>query len=94
MIALRRTNSYLATGTVKGMATRKVTVSLDIAALGMVEQAARRDGVSLSAWLSRAARREAVRTGVAATRAEGAGAEALSDERELELAEEDLRAAG
>jgi hypothetical protein len=76
------------------MATRKVTVSLDVAALGMVEQAARRDGVSLSAWLSRAARREAVRTGVATTRAEAAGAEALSDERELELAEEDLRAAG
>jgi hypothetical protein len=77
-----------------GMATRKVTVSLDVAALGMVEQAARRDGLSLSAWLSRAARREAVRTGFATTQADDAQADALSDEREHELAEEDLRAAG
>jgi hypothetical protein len=76
------------------MATRKVTVSLDVAALGMVEQAARRDGLSLSAWLSRAARREAVRTGFGTTQADNTVTDALSDERERELAEEDLRAAG
>jgi hypothetical protein len=76
------------------MATRKVTVSLDVTALGMVEQAARRDGLSVSAWLSRAARREAVRTGFASGRADDAQAEALADERERELAEEDMRAAG
>jgi hypothetical protein len=81
------------------MATRKVTVSLDVTALGMVEQAARRDGLSLSAWLSRAARREAVRTGFTNAQSDDAQsddalAEALADERERELAEEDLRAAG
>ena len=76
------------------MATRKVTVSLDVTALGMVERAARRDGLSLSAWLSRAARREAVRTGFATAPADETLTEALADERERELAEEDLRAAG
>jgi hypothetical protein len=76
------------------MATRKVTVSLDVTALGMVEQAARRDGLSVSAWLSRAGRREAVRTGFASGRADEAQSEALVDERERELAEEDMRAAG
>jgi hypothetical protein len=76
------------------MATRKVTVSLDVTALAMVERAARRDGLSLSAWLSRAARREAVRTGFATAQADDALAEALADERERELAETDPRAAG
>jgi hypothetical protein len=81
------------------MATKKVTVSLDVTALGMVEQAARREGLSLSAWLSRAARREAVRSGFTPARADDALADdalaaALADERERELAEEDMRAAG
>lgn len=76
------------------MATKKVTVSLDVTALGMVEQAARREGLSLSAWLSRAARREAVRSGFTPARADDALAAALTDERERELAEEDMRAAG
>jgi hypothetical protein len=76
------------------MATRKVTVSLDTVALGLAEQAARRDGLSVSAWLSRAARREAVRTGIASRADNDALSDALADERELELAEEDLRAAG
>jgi hypothetical protein len=81
------------------MATKKVTVSLDVTALGMVEQAARREGLSLSAWLSRAARREAVRSGFTPARADDARADdalgaALADERERELAEEDMRAAG
>ena len=76
------------------MATRKVTVSLETTSLALVEQAAARDGMSLSAWLSRAARREAVRTGVTPARVDDTLAEALADERERELAEEDLRAAG
>ena len=41
-----------------------------------------------------AARREAVRTGFATAQADDAQADALADERERELAEEDLRAAG
>jgi hypothetical protein len=76
------------------MATKKVTVSLDAATLGMAEQAARRDGASLSAWLSKAARREAVRTGFVPAGTDDPLAEALADEHEVELAEEDLRAAG
>jgi hypothetical protein len=76
------------------MATRKVTLSLEIGALALVEQAAARDGLSLSAWLSRAARREAVRTGLGPVRGEDALDEALADERERELAEEDWRATG
>lgn len=75
------------------MATRKVTVSLDTTALALAEKAAAREGLSMSAWLSRAARREAVRTGVGPT----TGAvltEALADEAELAAAERHPRAAG
>ncbi|WP_280450959.1 hypothetical protein [Nocardia cyriacigeorgica] len=46
------------------MATRKVTLSLDESAWSFAEQAAARAGMSPSAWISKAARREAVRTGV------------------------------
>lgn len=76
------------------MATRKTTVSLDVTALSLAERAAARDGLSLSAWLSRAARREAVRTGVAAAAVDDVMPDALTDEREYNLAEEELRAAG
>jgi hypothetical protein len=76
------------------MTTRKVTVSLDTGAVALAEAAAAREKLSLSAWLSRAARREAVRTGVGSVREDAALGEALADERERELAEEDLRAAG
>lgn len=75
-----------------GMATRKVTVSLDVVALDLVERAAARDGISMSAWLSRAARREAVRTGVGPVG--DVLTDALADEAELVAAERDLRAAG
>lgn len=68
-------------------------MSLDVTALSLAERAAARDGLSLSAWLSRAARREAVRTGVAAP-VDDAMPDALTDEREYDLAEEELRAAG
>jgi len=43
--------------------TTKVTVSLDDLALELAHGAADRAGLSLSAWLSAAARREAVRQG-------------------------------
>jgi hypothetical protein len=75
-----------------GMATRKVTVSLDVTALDLAERAAARDGMSMSAWLSRAARREAVRTGAGPVR--DVLADALADEAELIEARRDLRAAG
>ncbi|MGI9002893.1 MAG: hypothetical protein ACR2GH_14735 [Pseudonocardia sp.] len=74
------------------MATRKITVSLDATALALAEQAAARDGVSMSAWLSRAARREAVRTGAGPTA--DVRADALTDETELAAAERQMRAAG
>ncbi len=74
------------------MATRKVTVSLDATALDLAERAAARDGVSMSAWLSRAARREAVRTGVGPV--VDVVAEALADEAELIEADRHMRAAG
>ncbi|MDQ0381731.1 hypothetical protein [Amycolatopsis thermophila] len=75
------------------MATRKVTLSLDTAAIEYAERAAKAHGVSLSAWLSRAARREAVRTGYR-SRPHGAEALAAADEAELAAAEKDLRAEG
>jgi len=78
------------------MAARKVTVSMDIGTHELVERAARREGVSFSAWLSRAARREAVRLGArpASTapspRGDPVVADALADEAELAAAEQDL----
>ena len=78
-----------------GMATKKITVSLDVTTHRMAEQAAQRDGLSMSAWLSRAARREAVRLGTGPVRHSAlADAEATADEAELLAAEEDMRAAG
>ncbi|MDQ3990515.1 MAG: hypothetical protein M3291_15250 [Actinomycetota bacterium] len=75
------------------MATRKITVSLEETALSLAEQAAARDGLSMSAWLSRAARREAVRTGAGPVVTDGL-ADALADEAELIEAERDMRAPG
>ena len=77
------------------MATRKVTLSLDEAAWSFAEQAAARAGMSPSAWISRAARREAVRTGVGpALDPAAVAAEAAADEAELAAAEEAMRAQG
>ncbi len=75
------------------MATRKVTLSIDEAAWALTKTAAAHAGLSPSAWLSAAARGEAVRLGT------GAGwgdpeADAMADEAELAEAEADLRAAG
>lgn len=75
------------------MATRKVTLSLDRTALAMAEQAAARAGVSTSAWLSAAARREAVRLGAGAAWGDPAG-EAAADDADLAAAEADIRATG
>lgn len=74
------------------MATRKITVSLDTTALALAEQAAARAGLSMSAWLSRAARREAVRTGVG-PRTDGLD-DAIADEADTAEAERQMRAAG
>lgn len=77
------------------MATRKVTLSLDAAAVDFAERAARQHGVSLSSWLSKAARREAVRTGYRPpARAMNAEELAVADEAEAAAAEKDLRAEG
>jgi hypothetical protein len=74
------------------MATRKVTLSLDEAAWSFAEQAAARAGMSPSAWISRAARREAVRT-VCHPVSEPTEL-ASTDEAELTAAEEAMRAQG
>ncbi|NKQ52182.1 hypothetical protein HFP15_04740 [Amycolatopsis sp. K13G38] len=74
------------------MATRKVTLSLDTAAIEYAERAAKAHGVSLSSWLSKAARREAVRTGYHARPVPVA--DATADEAELAAAEKELRAEG
>ncbi|AXB42951.1 hypothetical protein [Amycolatopsis albispora] len=77
------------------MATRKVTLSLDAGALEFAERAAKAHGISVSSWLSKAARREAVRTGYTPhTETKQAEALALADELERARAEEDLRAEG
>ncbi|MBB4683588.1 hypothetical protein [Amycolatopsis jiangsuensis] len=75
------------------MATRKVTLSLDSGALEFAERAAKAHGISVSSWLSKAARREAVRTGYTPQQALAAPA-AEADETERTAAEKDLRAQG
>jgi hypothetical protein len=75
------------------MATRKVTLSLDQTALAMAEAAASRAGLSTSAWLSAAARREAVRAGAGTDWGDHESA-ALAHDTDLAAAEADLRAAG
>lgn len=75
------------------MATRKVTLSIDHTAWVLAEAAAARAGMSPSAWLSAAARREAVRLG-AGTDWGDTEAEALAQDADLAAAEKDLHAAG
>jgi len=76
------------------MATRKVTLSLDSGALEFAERAAKAHGISVSSWLSKAARREAVRTGYTPQKSVPAQPLAESDEAERSAAEKDLRAQG
>jgi|CZKW01.1.fsa_nt_gi hypothetical protein len=77
------------------MATVKKTLSLDADAWAFAERAARAAGLSPSAWLSRAARQQAIRqgyrTGPLPALAEDA---AVADEAEAALAGEEWRAAG
>jgi hypothetical protein len=75
------------------MATRKVTLSLDQTAFAMAEVAAARAGMSTSAWMSAAARREAVRAGAGTEWGDPARA-ALDDDADRNAAEAHLRAAG
>ncbi|MDQ4011864.1 MAG: hypothetical protein M3228_14500 [Actinomycetota bacterium] len=75
------------------MATRKVTLSIDHTAWVLAEAAAARAGISPSAWLSAAARREAIRLG-AGTDWGDTEAEALAQDADLAAAETDLHAAG
>lgn len=75
------------------MATRKVTLSIDQTAWALAEAMAARAGISTSAWLSAAARREAVRLG-AGTDWGDTEAEAMNYDIDLAAAEADLRAAG
>jgi hypothetical protein len=75
------------------MATRKVTLSIDSATWTLTETAAARAGMSPSAWLSAAARREAVRLG-AGTDWGDTEAEALAHDADLAAAEADISATG
>jgi hypothetical protein len=75
------------------MATRKVTLSLDQTAYAMAESAAARAGMSTSAWLSAAARREAVRLGAGSDGGHHPAA-AAADDADLAVAEAELRATG
>ncbi|MGH3899946.1 MAG: hypothetical protein ACRDTA_17250 [Pseudonocardiaceae bacterium] len=75
------------------MATRKVTLSIDSTAWALAEAAAARAGISPSAWLSAAARREAVRLGAGSDWGD-VEAEAVAQDADLVAAETDLRAAG
>lgn len=68
-------------------------MSLDQTALAMAESAAARAGVSTSAWLSAAARREAVRAGAGSEWGDP-GRDAIADDADLAAAEDDLRATG
>ena len=65
---------------------------MDTVAASLARSAAAREGIALSAWLSRAARREAVRTGAGPVRP--VEQEALLDEQEREAAERRRREAG
>lgn len=75
------------------MATKKVTLSLDVDSIALAQRAASRAGLSMSAWFSAAARREAVRLG-AGTQWGDAAADAAADDLDLATAEAELRAQG
>jgi hypothetical protein len=92
-IAHQANSIRTASSTISGVATRKVTLSIDHTAWALAQAAAARAGISPSAWLSAAARREAVRLG-AGTDWGDTEAEALTDDADLVAAEADLRATG
>lgn len=65
--------------------TKKVTLSLDVTAATLAEEAAAQAGISLSAWVSRAVRHEVVRM-IPADAYAGAEAQARSDADESNAA--------
>lgn len=78
-----------------GMATVKKTLSLDADAWAFTVRAAKRAGLSPSAWLSRAARQQAIRqhyTGGVGD--ESASVTAVADEAEAATGAEEWRATG
>jgi hypothetical protein len=75
------------------MAVRRVTLSIDQDAYDFAELIAKRSGFSISAWISGAVRREAVRQG-AGTNWGHAESEALPEDTDLNTAEANQRAAG
>jgi hypothetical protein len=75
------------------MATRKATLSIDQEAWEFAEMMAARAGLSTSAWISAAVRREAVRQGAGMNWGD-VEAEAIADEADQAAAEADLRATG
>ena len=70
-----------------------MTLSLDQTAYALAEAAAARAGMSTSAWVSAAARREAVRLGAGSDWGDP-HADAMADDTDLTVAEAELRAAG
>jgi hypothetical protein len=68
------------------MATVKKTLSIDADAWAFAELAARRAGMSPSAWLSRQARQQAILQGYPGTARNGSEADALADEDEAAIA--------
>lgn len=77
------------------MATVKKTLSLEADHWAFAQAAAERAGLSTSAWLSRAARQQAIRDGYSGhVGASDAEAAAIADEAEAAAAEEHRRAAG
>lgn len=70
-----------------GMATVKKTLSFDAGAFQLAEQAAQREGVSVSAWISRVARQQAIRDYYAGDKAADAETQAALDEEEHAMAE-------
>ena len=82
-------------GMLSGM-TAKVTLSFTDETIEEARRSARREGVSLSAWMDRAARERALREvfagHAAAVRRAGLDGEeaALADEREIELVDAEM----
>jgi DNA-directed RNA polymerase specialized sigma24 family protein len=79
---------------VTGMATKKLTLSLDETAVELATRAAEAADMSLSAWISRAARREALLACTPQVRVRPAEDDALLDEQERAAAEDGQDAQG
>lgn len=77
-------------GTIRHMAMRKLSLSLDPVALFLAEQGAARDGISISAWVS-----HLIRTAAPARYPPAERDDELvqADEREIQVIEADTRRA-